>query len=278
MKQMKIKFRAQLLHLFYGFLSVNAGAATVTFSIDMGNVLNAQGQNIATGALFQLVGLGSDGVFNPFVAGSWVGGDDVLINQPFPNLDGWATAAAFDLTDGVGTPGEFTRQFTFTLNSNVFSGEKIGIRWFPTVMATDFGITTTIAGMPYGEFTRQSSSSLLAALNTNASIRGKARRASTGTISAFGSPVTSPKYGGSSWVVPSAASLVSFDPMITPSYDSAIGQDPNSTGLASLQVPEPGSATLAFMGAFLLGRRYRKRNAESCNGLAANRTVQKAVD
>jgi len=226
---MNIKF-CYCLHqivVLLALLSAPCRAATVTFSIDMANVLNEQGQNIATTALFQMVGLGTDGIFNPITPGSWVGGDDVVVNEPFSNADGWTTASAFDLTDGVGTPGEFTRQFTFTLNANLFSGEKIGVRWFPTIMAANFGLSSTVAGTLYGQFTRQSS----------------------------------PLYGGSLWVVPTGSSLVSFDPMITPSYDAGIGQDSNATGLASSQVvPEPGSAALIVGGLICSGLCYRSRS------------------
>jgi hypothetical protein len=195
----------------------------------MGNVLDHLGSNIATTSLFQLVSLGTNGVFDPISSGSWVGGDDTVVNLSFFNSDGWGTAAAFDLTDGAGAPGEFARQFAFTLGPGLATGDKLGIRWFPTVDAADFATTITTAGMSYGQFTRQSS----------------------------------PLYGGAAWEVPSAGSLVSFDPMVTTSYDPMNGLDLNSAGAASFQVlgvPEP--ATAGFLVSLLLlatGLAHRRR-------------------
>ena len=172
---------------------------TVTFSIGMGDVLDNQGQKIATTGLFQLVCLGANGVFDPIPPGAWVGGDDTVVGEAFANSDGWISAAAFDLANGTGAPGQFTRQFTFKVGAGIKPGDKLGIRWFPTVTAANSATTAPVAGMPYGQFTRQSS----------------------------------PLYGGSVWVVPAAGGLVSFDPLLTISYDPANGKDPNSAGAAS---------------------------------------------
>lgn len=190
-------------------------AATITFSVGMGNVTDMNGTKIATDALFQLIDLGADGAFNPISEGSWVSGDDSLINVPFTNADGWAGTAAFDLVNGIGNPGEFSRQFTLTLGAAVFPGQKIGIRWFPTLKAADYAVSSVSAGLPYGEFTRQ----------------------------------TSPLYGGTAWVIPAAGSLVTFDPMVTGSYDAVNGHDPNASGAASsVVVPEPEAAMLLIVG------------------------------
>ena len=196
----------------------------MTLSVGMGDVLDHLGQKIATDSLFQLVRLGGDGMFNPIPAGAWVGGDDALIAQSFPNSDGWTSASAFDLTNGVGTAGVFSRQFTFTLGSDMATGDKIGIRWFPTVKASDFALTPVTIGLPYGQFTRQSS----------------------------------PLCGGDTWVVPGSGSLVSFDPMITSSNDPIDGLDSNLAGAATnVVVPEPGSVTLIGLASLLLFRRLR---------------------
>lgn len=212
-----------------GSILGSAKADTVTFSIGMANILNAQGQNISTSALFQLVNLGPDGVFNPIPSGSWVGGDDTLINQTFPSSEGsmgMLSATAFDLTDGTGTAGQFSRSFSFTLTTVVYTGEKIGIRWFPTVAAANYSSTTTTAGMPYGQFTRQAS----------------------------------PLYGGTVWIVPSSSSFTSFDPMVTMSYDPTNGLDPNSAGSPSFSVvPEPRSAVCLGLGALVCIRLIVRR-------------------
>lgn len=183
----------------------SAQAGTVTITMNMGNVLDEHGANIATTSLFQLVNLGANGVFDPISTGAWIGGDDTVIDAAFPNGDGWTSAAAFDLTNGTGIPGQLTRQFTFALGAGINPGDKIGIRWFPTVTAASYVTTTPSAGMPYGQFTRQSA----------------------------------PLYGGSVWVVPAAGSFVSFDPLVAVSYDLGTGKDPNSAGVASMVVLTP---------------------------------------
>lgn len=215
------------LAFFAGVLSPCNGA-TVTFSIGMGDVLNNQGQKVATNSLFQLVKLGNDGQFNQIPAGAWVGGDDTLLSLPFPNSDGWTSSDAFDLTNGIGTAGVFSRQFTFTLGVGLATGDKIGIRWFPTVKATDFATTVTTAGMSYGQFTRQSS----------------------------------PLYGGSTWVVAAAGSLVSFDPMITVGDDPINGLDANSVGTAShavVVVPETSGIVTGLLCVGVAAWRRKRR-------------------
>ena len=177
-----------------------AGAATATITIGMGFILGADGNKAGAETLVQLVNLGANGVFDPIPTGAWVGGDDTVIGESFPNSDGWTLAAAFDLTNGTGTtPGLFSRQFTFALGAGIHSGDKIGIRWFPTLAASGFATLTPASGMPYGQFTRQAST----------------------------------LYGGSLWVVPAAGSFVSFDPMVTASFDPVNGKDPDAAGVAS---------------------------------------------
>lgn len=186
-------------------------ADTVTFTIGLADVCDESGQKVSTNALFSLIDLGPNGVFDVIPAGQWVGGDDTLIAEAFSNSDGWVDAAAFDLTDGAGQAGVFSRQFTFTLAGDIATGDKVGIRWFPTIWANDFSATNTFGGLTYGQFSRQADT----------------------------------LYGGSTWVVPTGNSFVSFDPLVTTSYDSEFGLDANVLGWASYQViPEP--ATIAF--------------------------------
>ena len=176
-----------------------AAASTVTVSISMAEILDATGNKIPTASMFQLVNLGADGEFNPIPAGTWVGGDDAIVAVTFSNSDGWANGTAFDLTDGTGVAGEFDRCFTFVVGAGVAPGDKLGIRWFPTVTAANYATTTPPAGMPYGQFTRQSS----------------------------------PLYGGAVWVIPAPGNWVSFDPLVTASYDPEQGSDSGALSRAS---------------------------------------------
>jgi hypothetical protein len=208
-----------------------AQAATVTISIGGGYVLDDQGNRISTSSLFQLVDLGTNGVFDSIPAGSWTGGDDSVVAEAFPNSDGWSSAAAFDLTNGTGTAGQFSRQFTFTLDANIAPGEMLGLRWFPGVIAANYASTVTTAGLAYGQFTRQSN----------------------------------PLYGGTVWVVPSGGSLVTFDPLVTASYDPVNGKDSNSAGAASLKVvsvPEPAAGAIFTAGLFIITGLVRRRASQ----------------
>lgn len=197
------------LALFTAKLSL---AQTATFTIGMGQVSSTHASlAISPTSLFQLVNLGANGLFDSIEAGAWVSGDDSLIDLPFPNSDNWANAAAFDASDGAGEAGVFLRQFTFTLGPALPSGATIGIRWFPTILAAQFGTTTTTVGLPYGQFTQ----------------------------------LVETLYEGTTlWVVPGAGSAVDFDQMLTPSYDPQ-GLNPNSAGVASFSVvPEPNIVSL----------------------------------
>ena len=233
-----------LIALLMGFLFISAqnhaDGATITFSIGMAYVLDQAAQKLLTNRLFQLVKLGANGVFDPITPGSWVGGDDTLLTQSFANTDGWTSAAAFDITNGTGSDGVFSRQFTFTLGADLNVGDKIGIRWFPTINASDFAITQTTAGLPFGEFTLQAT----------------------------------PRYGGTDWVIPAAGSLVSFDPLLTRSYDSINGLDSNTAGQASqVVVPEPGAFSLMGLAAVLLlaGSRQPKYDRPATTGSITKR-------
>ena len=204
----------------------------MSISIGMGFVVGDDGNKIKTDALFQLIDLGADKAFNPIVEGNWTGGDDKVVNAAFSNTDGWTSTAAFDLANGAGAAGEFTRVFTLTLDTAVYSGQAIGIRWFPTVRAQDYPVTAPAAGLPFGQFTRQAS----------------------------------PLYGGTAWIIPNPGNLVSFDPIVTQSYDSVNGLDPNSLGFSSSRVavvPEPGAASLMLTGYSLAVGFCRSRRRHS---------------
>jgi len=225
-----MRFRICLGLVVLTLLCARHGAAqSVTFTIGMAQVSSTNSSLlISPNSLFQLVNLGPNGLFDSIEAGAWVGGDDSLIDLSFPNSDGWTSAQAFDASDGSGEAGLFFRQFTFTLGPLLPSGAKIGIRWFPTILALDFATTTTTAGLAYGQFTQ-----LFELLYDDTTL----------------------------WEVPGAGSVVDFDPMLTPSYDPE-GLNPNSAGVASFSVvPEPKTITLLAACAFVLAavRFFRPR-------------------
>jgi len=206
-----------------------AAAQSISFTIGLAQVSTTEASTpILPSSLFQLVNLGPNGIFDPIEAGGWVSGDDALINLPFANSDGWTSAQAFDASDGAGQAGVFQRQFNFTLGPELLSGTQIGIRWFPTIQASDFATTTTTIGLAYGQFTQ----------------------------------LTAPLYPGTTlWFVPGAGSAVDFDQMLTPSFDPE-GLNPNSAGVASFSVvPEPKTITLLAACAFVLAavRFFRPR-------------------
>src|SRR5205085_130714 len=114
--------------------------------------------------------------------------------------------AAFDLAYGADTAGELGRSFTFNTGLLVF-GTKLGIRWFPGLLATQFSsLSGPVFGQAYGQFSRQ----------------------------------TAPMWGGTVWVDPADGASVSFDPLVTNSYlnggfanDSMAGGEADSLGVAS---------------------------------------------
>lgn len=239
-----------LYTLLLGFLVTGvAHAAVVTLSLPTAGTLKDQfGNPIPDNALIQLVNLGADGVFNPIVfnpigggidgdvttLGQWVSGDDTLVNSAFGNADAatFPTAAAFDLRDGSdsGANGILIRDFIGL--TGVTSGDKFGIRWWPSIVATNFNSTTLTNGIRYGEFTRQ------------------------GTA----------LYGGTLWVMPADGANELIDSFATVSGPG--GSDADTLGLASGTTfgplgwvgpwPEPAASVFTMIGAIILSNRRRR--------------------
>jgi hypothetical protein len=193
--------------------------ASIAINIGGGEFRNATNQSLPPGSLLQLVNLGPDGSFNPIDVtdgGSrWVSGDDALLSAPFMTGAGAAgdfpSTDAFDLFKGADTPGTLDRVFEFA-SSVLPLGAKLGIRWFPNLLASDFASTTLQPGQRYGEFTRQQN----------------------------------PIHGGTIWVVPSDGANVTFDPLVTQSFG---GMDSNNAGVANFVViPESSSGVLILIG------------------------------
>lgn len=212
-----------------------AAADTVSFTILAGKISGPNpGTAINANAMLQLVDLGSDGVFNPISEGGWVGGDDTVITAPFApngqNSDGWLSAGSFDLSDGAGVAGEINRIFSFLLGEDIQTGDKVGIRWFPTLTANnDYASSTPILGTPYGQFTRQAA----------------------------------PRHGGSLWQIPTGGALVSFDRYLTSDY-TATNPDALELGSATFAViPEPATVALTLLG-LGLACSTRRRRAAGC--------------
>ncbi|MDB6172914.1 MAG: hypothetical protein JWL59_2225 [Chthoniobacteraceae bacterium] len=214
-----------------------AHATMITISMAGGEFRTETGSALGTGAMLQLVNLGANGVFDSIGLASWIGGDDSVVNLPFasgiPNVDGYASAGSFDLTDGVGTAGTLDRVFNFDFDVNLNPGDKLGIRWFPHIAASNsYGSTAPAPGSFYGQFTRQGMS----------------------------------LYGDAEWIVPEAGSAVIFDSLITTAFG---GSDFNNIGVASFQtpgastsVPEAGSLLPIFAATFAALCWYRRRMAQ----------------
>jgi hypothetical protein len=189
---------------------------------------------IVAGTLIQLVNLGPEGQFSPIDLsdgdvsqfGQWVSGNDSLITATFlegltenPNFSG----AAFDLSQGADPAiGRLLRDFTFELGG-IPAGAKLGIRWFPALMAADFNSITLVEGQKYGQFTRQSD----------------------------------PQNGLDLWVAPGDGGVATFDNLKTV---SASGTDANTVGAATFTViPEPTAIAMSLIGAAGLGMLRRRR-------------------
>ncbi|MGJ8638987.1 MAG: S8 family serine peptidase [Opitutaceae bacterium] len=129
-----------------------AAQSLIDFRIAGGYFRDADGVLIPDqSVLFQLVYLGSNGVFDPIPSGEWVGGDDVVVNLPFSG--DYASAAATDIDQtGNFADGIFSRRYTLTATSGVAqSGGAFGLRWFPSLSPADYPGSVPLAGEAFGE-------------------------------------------------------------------------------------------------------------------------------
>lgn len=204
---------------------------------------------IAGGTLLQLVDLGADGVFNPISiadgsVGSltqWVSGDDAVLDAAFTATVGTTTGvagdfpstAAFDMRHAnqtESTNGRLNRIFEFA-NGVLTTNTKVGLRWFPGLLASNFGTITLAGGQGYGQFTRN-----VGSLDGGATVIN----------------------GGSLWIVPADGATVTFDSLFT---TENVGTESSALGDAKYTViPEPGAIVLSLMGAAGLTMLRRRRS------------------
>lgn len=161
--------------------------------------------------LFQLVNLGANGVFDPVVPGSFVSGDDLLIDLN----EGPTFGSAFSIGGFSKFPGlEGYLQRTFAIEETVGiaeAGDVVGLRWFPEYTLADYAAgALPLGGEVYGEV-------------------------SVTEVRSFPS-----EPDRTAWVLPSTSvTSVSFDPAVSPD-GSSLNSDwvatPGFSGLPDLEV------------------------------------------
>jgi hypothetical protein len=230
-----------------------AKSALVTFHMEGAFFQDAFGGDIPAGTLFQLVNLGANGVFDPISLGDgstaglnqWVTGDDTVIDVPSGGSD-YTSPKAFDLTEGADTPGVLGR--TFVIETSVLPiGQKIGVRWFTGLQASNFGTITLTAGQKYGEFTRQA---------TGTSLYNTAEQDPSIFPADNARLYAGPKNGNALWVMTDGGT-VDLDNMVSL---NATGTDPAAISQTiRVVIPEPATIGLSFLGlAAVLGIRRRR--------------------
>jgi hypothetical protein len=231
-----------------------AQSAIVSLQLTGGFFQDQTGSAIPTGALFQMVNLGANGVFDPINLGDgttsglaqWVSGDDSVVNVALINAPpDVTTPAAFDSAQGLGTPGVLDRFFQLD-TAQLAPNTKIGIRWFPSLAASNFGSIVLAGNEFYGEFTRQA---------TGSSIAEPASLRPADNLRLY----SGAEQGYALWVVTDGGT-VDLDQMF--SIDSSVpNSDPAdiSRSMRQVIVPEPATIALSFMGltAVLAIRRRR---------------------
>lgn len=129
-----------LLAVLIGGLVMTAAPARGVSVIYAGDFLaGADGIGIPDGALVQLVASPGNGEFEVPTAGSFTGGgDDVVLDE-----------ARVDNFGGFFNDGSFSGVASFTLGNEVVAGDRLLIRWWPTLQP---GEVEPGEGTPYGEF------------------------------------------------------------------------------------------------------------------------------
>jgi hypothetical protein len=226
------------------FTLAPASNASVVINVGSAYLSDNAGVRAQAGTLLQLVDLGPNGIFDSInIAdgtssglGRWVSGDDTVLNIAFQSIVGvapvpgdFASTKAFDFEFNAGVvadsdPGFLNRAFQFSF-SDLPAGMKLGLRWFPGLLAKDFDSITLASGQRYGQFTRQSP----------------------------GAPINN----GVHWSTPGDGANITFDPLVT---NSAGGPEANSAGNASFTVvPEPAAIGMSLLGAAGLAMLRRRR-------------------
>jgi hypothetical protein len=212
------------------FAGGSAHAGFVTLSIGLGYLHDAEGTGIehrlAPDALCILVAdINRDG-FGPVSEAGWATGGDVLVTV----LGTGSQEGANQFSPGNDLePGFFSRNLTIDLDQFGSFSEPIPIalRWFPTLRAGDVDLDATPpnAGLPYGEFFRQT-----------------------------------PRYaefGVEGWFLPaSGGQSITLDPYATSEF---MGTDDPEAGRATQRsVPEPSCALLLMAAALGITARRRR--------------------
>jgi len=223
--------------LFFASLIASA-SGNVGIFIHSGFFKNADNSDLfPSDGLMQLINLGEDGVLGSVIEGSWVGGDDILIDLPFGSVE-FGSSGAFDTGElDSGSDGVLSRFFDFALTPNVLEeGDALALRWWPQYKADDFHnaiVTMPMEGDLYGEFR-------LAVALTD--------------------PINN-----TAWLVPSESIPVAvFDPLISAEAAGSLGLSPTPgfTGEANqavLPIPEPAHYAALF-GVVCLAVRLFKRS------------------
>lgn len=208
-------------------LALTVAKADIGIYINSGYFYDDAGGLFPNDGLLQLVNLGEDGISNPIVEGSWVGGDDMLIDLSYTHIDGsagdFASSGGFDLwahSGGPGYEGILDRFFNFSSAPGILDeGDKVEIRWWADYTASDFhNGATPQAGQSYG----------------------------TGRLD---EAVIDP-HNNSAWIIPNESEPITIlDPLLSPDLAAlyALPPSPDFTGEPDKQViPEPATASFLF--------------------------------
>jgi len=230
--------------IFFAALMASA-SGNVGIFIHSGLFKNADNSGLfPSDGLMQLINLGEDGVLNPVFDGSWVGGDDILIDLPFGSTE-FASSGAFDTGElDTGVDGELSRFFDFALTPNVLAtGDALALRWWPQYKAEDFHnaiVTVPVEGDLYGE-------SRLAVVLTD-------------------------PLNNTPWIVPAESiPLVVFDPLISAEVAVSLGLQPTPgfTGEATetvMPIPEPAHYAALFGMACMMIRLFKRARRSPRHG------------